>query len=36
MTNEQLIEKLSSAYPDAAIVQGKQYPEIGKSYAVKS
>lgn len=28
MTNEQLIEKLSSAYPDAAIVQGKQYPEI--------
>jgi NADH:ubiquinone oxidoreductase subunit C len=28
MTNEQLIEKLTSAYPDAVIKQGMQYPEI--------
>ena len=28
MTNEQLIEKLSSAYPDAVVKQGNQYPEI--------
>ena len=28
MTNEQLIEQLSSAYPDAVVKQGNQYPEI--------
>jgi len=28
MTNEQLIEQLSSAYPDAVVKQGSQYPEI--------
>lgn len=28
MTNEQLIEKLSSAFPDATVKQGLQYPEI--------
>jgi len=28
MTNEQLIEHLSSTYPDAVIKQGNQYPEI--------
>ena len=28
MTNEQLIEKLTSTYPDAVIKQGTQYPEI--------
>lgn len=28
MTNEQLIEKLTTAYPDAVIKQGMQYPEI--------
>ena len=32
MTNEQLIEKLSSAYPDAVIKQGAQYPEITVSF----
>ena len=32
MTNEQLIEKLSSAYPDAVIKQGNQYPEITVSF----
>jgi NADH-quinone oxidoreductase subunit C len=28
MTNEQLIEQLSKAYPDAVAKQGNQYPEI--------
>jgi len=28
MTNEQLIEQLTSAYPDAVVKQGGQYPEI--------
>lgn len=28
MTNEQLIEHLSKAYPDAVATQGSQYPEI--------
>ena len=28
MTNEQLIEHLSKAYPDAIVKQGSQYPEI--------
>ncbi len=28
MTNEQLIEHLSAAFPDAVVKQGKQYPEI--------
>jgi len=28
MTNEQLIEQLTSAYPDAVVKQGSQYPEI--------
>jgi NADH-quinone oxidoreductase subunit C len=28
MTNEQLIEHLSKAYPDAVVKQGSQYPEI--------
>ena len=32
MTNEQLIEQLSSAYPDAVIKQGMQYPEITVSF----
>jgi NADH:ubiquinone oxidoreductase subunit C len=32
MTNEQLIEKLSSAYPGAGIRQGMQYPEITVSF----
>lgn len=32
MTNEQLIEKLSSAYPDTIIKQGTQYPEITVSF----
>ena len=34
MTNEQLIERLSSAHPDAVIKQGSQYPEITVSYAM--
>jgi NADH:ubiquinone oxidoreductase subunit C len=32
MTNEQLIEKLSSAYYGAVIKQGMQYPEITVSF----
>jgi NADH-quinone oxidoreductase subunit C len=28
MTNEQLIEQLSSAFPEAVVKQGNQYPEI--------
>jgi len=32
MTNEQLIEKLTSAYPDAVVKQGSQYPEITVSF----
>jgi NADH:ubiquinone oxidoreductase subunit C len=32
MTNEQLIEKLSSAYPEAVVKQGAQYPEITVSF----
>jgi len=28
MTNEQLIDYLSSAYPDSIVKQGSQYPEI--------
>ena len=28
MTNEQLIEQLTSANPDAVVKQGSQYPEI--------